>query len=345
MTRCLYGATNAAGSNFLLQVPNQHDLVYYLVLHDKGVKMSVSLIVVSWNGEQYLSKCLASLQDQTLSPIEVLLIDNGSTDRSIQFAIEAFENIQVVHNRRNLGVATAWNIGANLAKGDVLGFINQDLVADKDWVEQITAALKTFPEGAVIGSKLLYPDGETIQHAGGSVYYPTAFTKHHGQGLANDIQFNTPVEVDYVTGAAFITTWKVFERIGGFDTRFHPAYFEDVDFCVRAHKSGYPVIYWPTAVAIHYESTSLGKGSYAFFRSYHSNRLRFVFKHLDDNELLTGFLRQELNLITDKNGMAPIELQALRWVYEQGEHIIGAARSREITHNIFRTLRAQVATT
>jgi GT2 family glycosyltransferase len=284
------------------------------------MRNSISVIIPSWNSKQFLDSCINSILKQTVAPLEILIVDNGSNDGFIESVATAYPLVKVVFNGENLGVATAWNIGARISQGSILGFVNQDIEFRGDWLEQIECAIELYSRNAIIGSKLMYPDGKTIQHAGGEIHYPTAVTHHRGKGRLDIGAFEDNMDVDYVTGAAFAMSRELFDAVGGFDQRFYPAYFEDVDFCVRARILGYHVVYFPKAVAVHHESTSLGKGSVDFLRAYHLGRLRFVLKYIDTEELLEGFVDEELHSITEKV-LRPFELEALKWVYHHDDLI------------------------
>lgn len=301
------------------------------------------MIVVSWNGQHLLPECLTSLLTQTHEAIEVLLVDNGSADGSVEETRRRFPSVKVICNTQNVGVAAAWNIGVNLVQGETVCFVNQDLVAASDWVSQIRRGIESCGRRVVLGSKLLYPDEKRIiQHAGGTVVFPTGITEHRGQGLPDVGQFDDPIEVDYVTGAAFATTRDVLEDVGGFDERFFPAYFEDVDFCLNAKELGCRVVYWPTAVAFHRESASLGRGSEAFFRAYHMNRLQLVRKHVAATSQLGTFLSRELEWIHSQAGRSAAELRGLRWAYDHGEELFTPNPSHQY-REMFTVLRTALS--
>ncbi len=145
---------------------------------------------------------------------------------------------------------------------------------------------------AVAGCKIFNPDGRTLQHAGG-ILHENGLTDHYGAGQADIGQFDEDRDVDYVTGAAFAFKRALVDEIGLFDPRFFPAYFEELDFCIRAARAGYRIRYCHRAEAIHHESTSTGKFSQRFYYLYHRNRLKWILKHFTLRYFLGRFRRAE----------------------------------------------------
>ena len=276
-----------------------------------------SVIVLSYEGRNYLGPCLSSLLASDHGNVELLLVDNGSGDGSPSWVEQAFPQVLVVRNDRNLGFSGGMNRGIEHARGSFLAFLNQDTTVRPDWLRRLVALLEDQGTG-VAGSKIYYPDSRTIQHAGGIIRYPQALADHHGYRQPDEGQWDQPREVDYVTGAAFATRRRVLETIGTFDEGFHPAYFEDADLCFRARRAGYRVKYSPLAVVTHHESATTVKDSYRYYEAYHKGRLRFVLKHYSADQITKDFFPAErawLATVASAN-----EVKALRQAY------LGAAR-------------------
>ncbi|MDI6856339.1 MAG: glycosyltransferase family 2 protein, partial [Candidatus Thermoplasmatota archaeon] len=129
----------------------------------------------------------------------------------------------------------------------------------------------------IVGCKLLYPNGR-IQHAGARISIKEL--SHYGVGEVDRGQYNELKEVDYVTGAALMIKREVIDKIGSLDEEFSPAYFEEVDWCARARKAGYRVVYDPNATLLHYEGISKKKckEEYLYFIS-RKNFVRFMLLH------------------------------------------------------------------
>lgn len=277
-----------------------------------------SIIVLSWNGLPYISKCVSAISSQISGHSEIILVDNGSSDGTVPFVRSHFSYIRVIENASNTGVSNGWNIGINHSKGKFLYFINQDVYLKDGWLNEMRRAMESDDKIGIAGCKLLYPGERTIQHAGGRIIFPQFLTKHIGLGEHDIGLYDKENEVDYVTGAAFCVRDVVFKKIGTFDPIFFPAYCEDLDFCLRARSSGFKVMYIPHAVAIHHHSSSLGRDSYSKYYYKHINRLRLVYKHLGEKQN-SDFFRSEIKWLLVSN-FSENEVVALSDVYPEFFH-------------------------
>ena len=138
----------------------------------------------------------------------------------------------------NKGFAGGASVGLFMASGDIVATVNPDVRLDPGWMRAVVATLAHDDVG-IVGSKILYPDGKTLQHAGGIVHYPLATVDHIGRGetrrRASTIMRKV---VSFVTGAALAMRRDVGRHLGFFDEEFFPVYYEDVDLCWRADKEG-----------------------------------------------------------------------------------------------------------
>lgn len=273
--------------------------------------MKASVIVLSWNGVDYLESCLNAVLSQDYADFEVIVVDNGSTDGSADLVAERFPQVQLIRNERNLGFARGNNIGLRAATGDVLVLLNQDTVVHDGWLAALVAALKD-PTVGIAGCKLLYPDG-TLQHAGGEIAGPRCYSTHYGAHTADTGAFEQVCDVDFVTGAALALTRTTLKMVGELDEGFAPAYYEDVDWCYRCRAAGLRVSYVSQAVAMHYESASAPRSAYRSQYAFHHGRLRFLFKHSPLADLLNVFWPAELAWLSELG--RPQELMAARAVY------------------------------
>jgi len=262
-----------------------------------------SIIVVSWNGVPYLKDCLDSVLAQIGPEDEVILVDNASTDGSVELVRAWYPEVRIIENPRNLGFAGGANVGLRAARGDFLILLNQDVRVLPGWLD---ALIDTFsvPNVGIAGCKLLYPDGR-IQHAGGLIYWPLGLPDHLGYGQPDQGQWDELREVDYVTGASWGFRRDVMEQVGLLDEGFWPGYYEEVDYCFRARKAGWLVVYNPKSAGIHKESVSLGKGSQIYNEALHRGRLRFVLKHTPLSRLMDEFFPAEARFLRE----ASIELR------------------------------------
>lgn len=220
---------------------------------------TVSIIIPAWNKWDYTFRCLLSLVENTSGVAhETIVVDNASTDETAT-ALPLLPGLRVLRNQENLGFARACNQGAALARGRYLLFLNNDTEALPDWLPPMVRTLESAPEVAIVGSKLLFPDG-TLQHAGVAVAYASSLPVspyhllHHRPPDLSDKQ----LELSCVTAACMLIRAEVFQALGGFDEAFRNGY-EDVDLCFKAREAGHRVVYTPESVLIHHESVSDGR--------------------------------------------------------------------------------------
>ena len=253
--------------------------------------MKASIIIPCWNGMSFLPACLEAVQAQVPQTDEVIVVDDASADGSADYVAETFPHYRLIRNPRNLGFPGSGNAGLRVSSGDVLILLNQDAIVQPGWIGAIKQAFDLQQVG-IVGCKILYPDGRTIQHAGGRLNPVTLEGFHTGFGELDNGQYDTPGEVDFVTGAALALRRTLYQRIGGLDEQFSPGYYEDVDLCLRATRAGYAVMYWPSAVVHHLESGSFRSTLQVYGQSYivYRSRIRYLFKHSTTDEILEGFL-------------------------------------------------------
>ncbi len=278
--------------------------------------IKASVIVINWNGEAFLKSCLTALLTEIGYQDEILVVDNNSTDKSVELLCSHFPDVELICSSHNLGYAGGANVGMEAARGDVLVLLNPDVRVHKGWMDELKDALQDQRVG-VVGCKLLYPGGERIQHAGGVIDWPTAQPNHRGYGQNDEGQWDCRGDVDYVTGAALALRRTMLDRVGFFDEGFYPAYFEEVDYCTRVRRAGYRVLYVPKAVATHFEHASLETRSYRYHRLFHRNRLRFLLKHLAPLKFVGASAAAERELLArdiplnERGGLAGAYLEAI----------------------------------
>lgn len=272
---------------------------------------SNSLIVPVWNGRDHLPACLEAALSQLGPRDELIAVDNGSTDGSAGLLRARYPCVRLVESERNLGFAGGCNAGLQVAQGEFLFLLNQDVVLRPGWLAAMRDALVE-PGVGIAGCKLLYPDGR-VQHAGGVLRWPRVTPDHRGVGQPDDGAWDGTQEVDYVTGAACGLRRDTLELLGPLDEGFWPAYYEDVDYCVRCRAAGRRVVVVGRAAGVHAESTALGRGTPAYLRAFHRGRLRFALKHLEPDRFLRQFVPAERDWLRDEAPEA--EQAALPSVY------------------------------
>jgi len=260
-------------------------------MEERVSSQKASVIIPVWNGRRFLQNCLDALLAQEGVDFEVIVVDNASSDGSASLVAEKFPAVRLIRNKRNLGFAGGCNTGLKVAQGNILVLLNQDTIVRPNWLRVLSNALHDHKIG-VVGCKIFYPDGKTIQHAGAWIEWPLGLARHYGQGEQDTGAWDTPRAVEYVTGAAMAFRRDVLERVGFLDEGFWPGYFEDIDFCFRAREAGYEIWYIPDATLVHEETTSSPNQQF-ISQSYQRGRLRFLLKHMPPARFLSQFVPAE----------------------------------------------------
>jgi GT2 family glycosyltransferase len=145
------------------------------------VALTVSVIIPIWNGSEYLHACLDSLMAHDYPIFEIIAVDNASVDGSAELIARHYPQVRLIRNAVNLGFAGGCNAGLKAAQGDILVLLNQDVIVQPGWLRALVKALQK-PKIGIVGCKMLYPDGRTIQHAGGWIEWPLGLAHHYGRG-------------------------------------------------------------------------------------------------------------------------------------------------------------------
>ncbi len=271
----------------------------------------VSIIVVLYNSARYIEACFRSIAGSAYPAVELVAVDNGSRDGSAALArrIAKREGLdcRISVLGKNRGFARANNLGFDLANGEIILLLNPDTELYADTVDELVRAFDEETLG-VAGCKIYYPDGLTLQHAGGYVR-DNGLTMHFGVGEKDEGGYEELLDVAYVTGAALAVRRGVLEQLGGLDPGYYPAYFEEADLCVNAMRRGYRIVYVPRARLIHHESTTTGRFTWRYYYLYHRNRIRFLLKNFSWSFLLNRTLpmeREWLGLIDLKEQASPL---------------------------------------
>ena len=238
----------------------------------------VSVIIPVYGQIAHTLACLRSIaRHGAKAPFDVVLVDDASPDDSVA-TLARIDGLRLLRNTRNLGFVGTCNAGAAAARGEFLLFLNNDTQVTAGWLDALLACFSESTDCGIAGARLVYPDGR-LQEAGGLVFADgSAWNVGRFDGR-DDPRFAYRREVDYVSGAALMIPRLLFAEIGGFDTRYAPAYYEDVDlaFAVRAH--GRKVIYQPASLIMHDEGASAGTDlDVGMKRHQRINQARFVAK-------------------------------------------------------------------
>jgi GT2 family glycosyltransferase len=247
---------------------------------ERPVKTSV--IIPAFNKADFTFQCLRSLvREVDFAETEVLVVDNASTDETPELLSHFGGLVRVIRNEENRGFVDACNQGAAAARGRYLVFLNNDTVVLPGWLEALVETAERDARAGAVGSLLLYPDGR-VQEAG-AVLWSDGAAYHYGWGKSpDDRRLAFAREVDYCSGASLLVRRELFERLGGFDRRYAPAYYEDTDICMGVRALGYKVVYQPRSRLYHFEGATAGTDPRAGFRRFQAvNRGKFYDKWRD----------------------------------------------------------------
>jgi GT2 family glycosyltransferase len=236
----------------------------------------VSIIIPNYNGIKDLRSCLQSLRKLKYTDKEIIVVDSGSTDGSAQLVSEEFPEVKLIKTEE-MGIGEANNIGIKAAKGDLIVFdLNNDDIVDENWLTYLVKSIETSPNiGVVCGKRYLKGQDKILDSAGARIHFLTGTVPAIGRGRTDSAKYDVMKEVDYVPVP--MVKREVFDKIGLCDPEYY-LYYEEPDFCLRAKKAGYTVLYVPSAVFWHRRSATIGKGSPRKHYYERRNRMRFIIK-------------------------------------------------------------------
>lgn len=272
----------------------------------------ISVVVLNFNGKRYLEKCLSSLASQTYEDFEVIVVDNASTDGSVDYLKAQFSWARIVKNEKNLGFAGGTNSGIRQARGDYILTLNNDTQVDRCFLECLVKPMLSDKSIGMCASKMLLSDGR-INSAGICISRSGA-AWDRGMFEPNDGQYDCLEEVLGPCAGAALYRKKMLDEIGLFDEDFF-LYMEDVDLAFRAKLAGWKCIYVPEAVVHHHHGGTAGFGS--DLAVYYGNRNAIWYAVKD---FPTGLLLTSLPWIVGRN-LAVIPYYALRG---QGKTILSS---------------------
>jgi GT2 family glycosyltransferase len=218
---------------------------------------SISVIVLNWNGAALLPCCLEALQAQTFRDFEVLILDNASTDGSVDDVETRWPDFRLVRFERNHGFSLANNRGAQMARGRWLVFLNNDAFPRSDWLQRLVEATVAWPDFSFFASRLVYADDSGRMQSAGDVCNISGFAWSRGNGFPVAPEYLEVVEIFSPCGAAAMYSRQAFLDVGGFNEDF-VSHLEDVDLGFRLRLVGQRCLYIPSAVVEHVVSAAYG---------------------------------------------------------------------------------------
>jgi hypothetical protein len=253
------------------------------------VSPKVAILVINYNGKKWLEPCFSSLVRTEYKNVQLYLVDNASTDNSVELVKKRFPNVIIIQHDRNYGFAEGYNRAVRLIECDYVVLLNNDTqVLNSDWINQLVNAIEKDGRIAAVACKMLSMENPKILDCiGGGVYWwnrgvPIGFSEEdRGQ------YDNPPIEPFAVCGGATLIRRDAFLDVDGFDSAMF-AFYEDTDVCWRLRLKGYRIQYVPSAVVLHWFSGTWGPKTVAKAYLGSRNFLRSMLKNYSFKSLMSG---------------------------------------------------------
>jgi len=246
----------------------------------------VSIIIPNYNGEDLLYNCINSIyKNISIKDFEIIVVDNGSTDNSINRVKSNFQNVEIISSNSNLGYSGGCNLGATHASGKYLLFLNNDTEHSNEWIEKLVYFLDSNSKIAAVQPKILNIHNKKLfDYAGGAGGFIDKFCFPFVQGrifhtLEEDHnQYNNPSRIFWASGAAFMIRSNIFKTLEGFD-KVYFAYMEEIDLCWRAQAMGYKIYSVPDSFVYHYGKQTIKENTIKSHYLNHRNSWILFFKN------------------------------------------------------------------
>jgi GT2 family glycosyltransferase len=241
----------------------------------------VVVVILNWNGARDTVECMESVLKIDYSNFEIVVVDNGSSDGSVDIIRDRFDHILLIENKTNLGYAEGNNVGIRhaLSHGaEYVWLLNNDTVVDINALAAMTDLAERNPDIGILGSKIYFYDRpDLLWFAGATIDWKRAISAHVGRLEKDTGQYEVEKEVDRVTGCSMLIRREVLEDVGLFDEKFF-LYAEEVDLCVRARKKGFHNYYVPKSIVFHKISVSTGENSVPIFAYYNTRNFLYLIR-------------------------------------------------------------------
>jgi GT2 family glycosyltransferase len=251
-----------------------------------GENHLISVVVLNWNGVKVLNPCLSSLRTQTYTPLEIIVVDNASTDDSVNFVRERFPDVKLIVNEKNLGFGGGNNVGILASRGRYIMMLNNDTRLDSKCIEELKRSIERDDRYGACASKILLEYEDNLIDAAGIVICPDGLSIGRGR-LEKGNTYDEEAEVFFASDCACLYRREMLEDIGLYDEDFF-AYADETDMGWRAQLAGWKCIYNPKAVVYHFHSASAG--TYSPFKAYlvERNRIWVAIKSFPISLLILG---------------------------------------------------------
>lgn len=265
------------------------------------------VIIVNWNGARFLERCLSALMTQTVKPHEIVLLDNASTDGSLEI-VRQFPAVQIIALNQNTGYARGNNLAIKAASREAewIALLNPDAYVKSDWLETLLTAVRHNPSFDVFASKLLIEDDPTLLDGVGDAYHMSGLVWRTGHSRPTTEFSEQACEIFSPCAAAAMYRRSAFVELDGFDEDYF-CYVEDVDLGFRMRLAGHRCLYVPQSVAHHVGSGTTG-GQHSDFSIYHGHR-NLVWTFVKDMPSILFWLLLPLHVLLNVASIARFALQ------------------------------------
>lgn len=289
----------------------------------------ISIILILYNRAELTLACLRSLQQLSIST-EIVLIDNASSDQT-EDLLAQLQGVNIIRNTENKGFLLACNEGSAQANGRHLLFLNNDAQLKQGSLEAALNTLESSSDIGAVGGKIILLDGK-LQEAGNIIWQDGSCLGYGRNQDPNSPAYMFRRDVDYVSGVFLLTPKSLFEKLGGFDPLFVPAYYEETDYCLSLWQAGYRVVYEPQAEVIHFEFGSSDQVENAIAMQ-QAHQLLFSNKH---QETLLNHKVADAQHILQARSAAAVHKKRILYVEDKIPHIdagSGFPRSNQIVNH------------
>lgn len=251
--------------------------------------MEVTVIIPNFNGENFLRSCLDSLRNQSYKEFEILVVDDGSIDTSIEIIKLEYQEVKYIISDSNKGFCASVNTGILNSKTPYIILLNNDTIADENFVKELLIAAKFNHDMFSCQSKMIQAHNKKLIDDAGNLYSALGWAYARGKDT-NIKNFNQPSKIFASCGGAAIYKRNVFDKIGLFDEK-HFAYLEDIDIGYRAKIFGYSNYYAPKSIIYHVGSGTSGSRYNEFKIKYSSrNNIYLIYKNMPLGQIVINFI-------------------------------------------------------
>jgi GT2 family glycosyltransferase len=245
----------------------------------------VTVIIPHWNGIEVLEPCLRSLEATDYTPLEIVVVDNASSDDSVDFVQREFPEVKVIQNSENLGFAGGCNVGVREFESEYYLILNNDTTHDPDWISPLVEQMERDSLIAAVQPKIMSAQNpEVFDYAGGVgglmdiLAFPYALGRIFTTREKDDGYYDSPRDIFWASGTALLIRGKALQEVGLFDEDFF-AHMEEIDLCWRFHNAGWRVVNAPKSRIFHHSGWTLPPDRFQKKYLNHRNNLMMIIKN------------------------------------------------------------------